>query len=159
MQFCANPVCKSPPKCSEQLSLVYSLLFRSEEEESAGWTAVCRRGGAKCWMTTPPVAQSGEREKKTKGHWGPQRSWGQSLVVGGLQLPDDEVAALGFGQEGLQLHGAVLALLPLAVLVTCRQPDEKLKANLKTEDKCLGLFFLFSNIKIGHIGHSTLSKG
>lgn len=72
MQFCANPVCKAPPKCSEQLSLVYSLLFRSEEEESAGWTAACGRGGANCWLATPPAAQSGEgeRERKKKGNWG-----------------------------------------------------------------------------------------
>lgn len=47
-----------------------------------------------------------------------QTSEGQSSVLAGQDLPDDEVAALGFSQEGLQIHGGVLALLRLAVLIT-----------------------------------------
>ena len=35
-------------------------------------------------------------------------------------LPDDEVAALSFSQEGVQFHGDVLCLLRLAVLIACR---------------------------------------
>lgn len=47
-----------------------------------------------------------------------QTSEGQSSVLAGQDLPDNEVAALGFSQEGLQIHGGVLALLRLAVLIT-----------------------------------------
>lgn len=55
-----------------------------------------------------------EREGKS-GRRGPAV---RVSVLAGQDLPHDEVAALGFSQEGLQFHWGVLAVLCLAILVT-----------------------------------------
>lgn len=47
-----------------------------------------------------------------------QASGSQSSVLVDHNMPDDEVAALGFSQAGLQIQLEVLPFLLLAVLIT-----------------------------------------
>lgn len=65
----------------------------------------------------PPelLLQAGGFERKANQASGVR---GQRSVLVDQDLPDDEVAALGFSQEGLQFHGGLIALLRLAVLIT-----------------------------------------
>lgn len=68
-------------------------------------------------LFTPKQSRPGLHASKFegKGRSGLKR-WSSGLV----DLPDDEVAALGFSQERLQLHGGFLRLAPLSILITWR---------------------------------------
>lgn len=77
---------------SEQFLLVSLLLFRLRKEKVLIETRACR-GGV---VHLSPSSMAAELARKGKS--GPQGFRGQSSVLAGHDLPDDEVAALGFSQ-------------------------------------------------------------